>query len=309
MNPLIEKRADPLIYRHNDGYYYFTASVPEYDRIELRRSETINGLSEAKTVDIWHKHETGEMSCLIWAPELHYIKDKWYIYFAAGHTMEVLDHRVYVLECGSDNPLTGEWIERGRVDTGEDKFALDATTFVYEGRQYLVWAQQETDELGHSSIFIAPMKNPWTLETTPAILSRPEYEWERRLFAVNEGPAVIVRNGKVFITYSASGVDENYCMGMLWCDLEQDFLNAANWNKATEPVFKTSYENEQYGPGHNSFTVAEDGKTDLLVYHARDYAKIIGDPLFDPNRHTRVKPFGWDDSGMPDFGVPPRNND
>ncbi|MDA5483519.1 alpha-N-arabinofuranosidase, partial [Yersinia intermedia] len=35
-NPLIEQRADPFIYRHTDGYYYFTASVPEYDRLELR---------------------------------------------------------------------------------------------------------------------------------------------------------------------------------------------------------------------------------------------------------------------------------
>lgn len=305
-NPLILQRADPFIYRHDDGYYYFTGSVPEYDRIELRRAKTIDGLAGAQTADVWRRHESGEMSCLIWAPELHRVHGKWYIYFAAGHTMEVLDHRLYVLECEAENPLTGEWTEKGRVDTGADRFALDATTFVCEGRQYLVWAQRETDALGCSSLFIAPMRDPWTLAQAPAVLSRPEYEWERRLFAVNEGPAVLVRGGRVFISYSASGVDENYCMGLLWCEPERDLMEPGNWHKARRPVFATSRKNAQYGPGHNSFTVAEDGKTDLLVYHARDYAKIAGDPLYDPNRHARVKAFDWDENGMPDFGVPPR---
>ena len=31
----IPQRADPYVYRHTDGTYYFTASVPEYDRIVL----------------------------------------------------------------------------------------------------------------------------------------------------------------------------------------------------------------------------------------------------------------------------------
>lgn len=46
--------------------------------------------------------------------------------------------------------------------------------------------------------------------------------------------------------------------------------------------------NGQYGPGHNSFTISEDGSQDILVYHARSYREIVGDPLYDPNRHTRV---------------------
>lgn len=30
-NPWIVQRADPYVYRHTDGSYYFTATVPEYD--------------------------------------------------------------------------------------------------------------------------------------------------------------------------------------------------------------------------------------------------------------------------------------
>ena len=54
-NPLIPQRADPHVMLHLDGYYYFTATVPEYDRLELRRSKTIEGLSAAETKVVWKK--------------------------------------------------------------------------------------------------------------------------------------------------------------------------------------------------------------------------------------------------------------
>lgn len=115
-NPLIEQRADPWIYKHTDGYYYFTASVPEYDRIELRRSKTIEGLTNADAKVVWVKHESGLMSANIWAPEIHYIDGKWYIYYAAARTSEtkdgLFDHRMFVLENSSANPLEGEFIEK-----------------------------------------------------------------------------------------------------------------------------------------------------------------------------------------------------
>ena len=84
-NPFIEQRADPYILFH-EGYYYFIASVPEYDRLALRRAGSLDGLRRADEVVVWRKPDTGPMSQLIWAPELHHIDGKWYIYFAATHT-------------------------------------------------------------------------------------------------------------------------------------------------------------------------------------------------------------------------------
>ena len=60
----------------------------------------------------------------------------------------------------------------------------------------------------------------------------------------------------------------------------------------------------QYGPGHNGFTVSEDGTEDLLVYHSRNYTELKGDPLSDPNRHARIEIIKWKEDGTPDFGVP-----
>ncbi|MNC97668.1 Glycosyl hydrolases family 43 [compost metagenome] len=48
--------------------------------------------------------------------------------------------------------------------------------------------------------------------------------------------------------------------------------------------------------------------TDLIVYHARSYKEIKGDPLRDPNRHTRVQAVKWRADGTPDFGVPRKDD-
>lgn len=311
--PLILQRADPYIYKHTDGYYYFSASVPAYNLIELRRSKTIEGLQNAMPRTIWRKHPvgSGEQSELIWAPEIHFIKNKWYIYYAASHTTEfdkngMFQHRMFCIECDVTDPMVSEdnWLERGQVKTPMNSFALDATVFEQKNKLYYVWAQKDINIEGNSNLYIAEMLNPWTIKGTPVMLSKPEYEWETRVFSVNEGPAVLHKNGKLFMTYSGSATDENYCMGMLVADDSDDLLNPDSWIKQKEPVFESDIVNGLYGPGHNSFTVSEDNEQDLMVYHIRNYTDIKGDPLYDPNRHTMVQAIGFDDRGYPIFGKP-----
>ncbi|MES3023015.1 MAG: glycoside hydrolase family 43 protein [Pseudomonadota bacterium] len=306
LTPLIEQRADPHIYRHTDGYYYFTASVPAFDRIELRRAASIEALARAPTVDVWIKPDTGAYSELIWAPELHFNAGAWYVYFAAAPSREIknklFQHRMYALRNTGANPLEGEWEFMGQVETGIDSFCLDATTFSHKGVLYYLWAQKDEAIEGNSNLYIAPMATPWQLGGPPVMLSKPEFDWEIRGFWVNEGPSVLKRNGKIFISYSASATDENYAMGLLWADEDADLLDPAAWTKLREPVLQTCYEHGVYGPGHNSFTLGADGASVMLVYHARTYTEIIGDPLWNPDRHTYVKVLRWDEMGMPVFG-------
>lgn len=309
-NPFIEQRADPFILQHGDGYY-FIASVPEYDRLEIRRAVKLNELPNAEPVVVWRKPAHGPMSELIWAPELHHIDGKWYIYFAATHTQELdqlnmFQHRMFALECADADPLSGKWVEKGQVKTQFDSFCLDATTFKHQGKQWYLWAQKDPSIAGNSNIYLAELETPWAIKGNPVMLSKPELDWECRGFLVNEGPAVIVHGDKLFISYSASATDENYCIGLLWIDLNADPTKAENWHKSPRPIFTTSYENKQFGPGHNSFTQTQDGQ-DILVYHARNYTEIEGDPLYDPNRHTRLKTIEWDVNGMPVFGMPAKD--
>lgn len=301
-NPLAFQRADPFVTRAADGTYYFIATVPEYDRIEIRRSQTINGIKEAEPVVVWRKHETGPMGNHIWAPELHRIDGTWYIYFAAGSAEEKWRLRMYALSNSSEDPTTGEWIEEGRIVSNRDEFSLDATTFELDGQRYMIWTDRASDEVVNTGLYISKMVTPTKLDDKQVVISQPEYTWEVQGHRVNEGPAVLIRYGKVFVTFSASATDANYCIGLLWADKNSDLLDPDSWHKLPEPVFYTNERLKRFGPGHNSFTVAEDGKTDVMIYHARDYKEINGEPLYDPNRHARARVLRWTDDGMPYFG-------
>jgi len=299
--PFIEQRADPYLYKHTDGYYYFTGSYPLYDRIVLRRAKTIAELPEAEELVIWEAHETGIMGAHIWAPELHFIDGKWYIHFAAGERENPWLLRPYVLECADDNPVTGEWVEKGQINIQFESFSLDATTFEHRGKRYLVWAQKINDNQ-ISNLYIGEMENPWTIKNQ-VLLSTPEYEWEKSVFAVNEGAAVIKKNDKIFIAFSGNATDHTYAMGYLSADQSADLLDPSVWYKTPEPVFETNEETQEYGPGHNSFSVDEDGY-DLIVYHARPYKEIKGNSLYDHNRHARIQRLFWNEDGTPFFGIP-----
>ncbi|WP_457030019.1 family 43 glycosylhydrolase [Kitasatospora sp. P5_F3] len=303
-NTLISQRADAQIYKHTDGYYYFTATAPEYDRIILRRATTIQGLATAAETVIWTKHATGAMGAHIWAPEIHFIDGKWYVYFAAGSTTDIWKIRMYVLESSAANPVTGSWTEKGQIATPMDSFALDATTFVVNGTRYLSWAQKDPAIATNSNVYIAKLANPWTISGTPARLTVPTYAWETVGYKVNEGPAVIQHGGKVFMTFSAAATDSNYCLGLLTASASSDLTDPASWSKTATPVFTSNAATSQYGPGHNQFTTSEDGRSDILVYHDRGYKDITGDPLNDPNRRTRVQKLYWNADGTPNFGIP-----
>ncbi|TFW29296.1 alpha-N-arabinofuranosidase [Duganella callida] len=260
-NPLVPQRADPQVELHSDGYYYYTATVPEYDRIELRRVKDLNDLGRAEPKVIWRKHDAGLMSANIWAPEIHYIDGRWYLYFTASRVDAPFDIRLYVLENPSPNPLEGAWTERGQIKTGWESFSLDATTFAIGQQRYLVWTQRPPGAEQHlTAIYMA--------------------------------------------TYSASATDANYAMGMLTADAGADLLDPRSWKKSSVPVLASSAQNGQYGPGHNGFTTTPDGKQDILIYHARNYRDIAGNPLKDPNRNTRAQIIHWRADGTPDFGVP-----
>lgn len=298
---LIPQRADPYVLRHKDSYYYFTASVPEYDRIVLRRSWTIAGLSNAGEAVIWRKHASGPMSWHIWAPELHHVEDAWHVYFAAGRAEAPWDIRIHVLRNASPDPFVGTWEELGQVRTDWDSFSLDATTFTANGKRYLSWAQHDPKLGPGTSVYLAEMATPTTLASHQARITQPTLPWETIGHRVNEGPAVLRRNGNLYLTFSASATDENYCIGLLRASETSNLLDPASWTKTPTPVFSTDALQSRYGPGHNSFTVSEDGKTDLLVYHARTYPGTYPDPLKDPNRDAYVRAISWQDD-VPAFG-------
>ena len=278
-NPFIPERADPYVTKGPDGYYYFSASYPAYlnvdagyDRIILRRSDTVIGLATAEEHTIWSAHNEGVMSKHIWAPEIHFIGGKWYIFFAAGEKEAIWNIRPFVLMCEGSDPINDKWVEMGKMKAceGDDRsfteFSLDMTYFENNGKHYLVWAEK----LGDSSLFMAEITpaEPWKLISKPILLTKPEYEWELIRHKVNEGPAVLKTDDKIYVFFSASGTGAEYCVGKVYADRNADLMDINSWTKCTEPALQTSDLVGEAGPGHNSFVVDENGNQ-LLVYHAR----------------------------------------
>jgi len=182
----IEDRADPYITLGNDGYYYFTASYPMYgggdangyDRIILRRAKTIEELKDAEEKVIWDESESIISYRFIWAPEIHYIDGKWYMYYAASTSSNnVWDIRCHVLMCTGDDPYNDEWVEKGKFQAAEGDsvsftgFSLDMTYFECNGRHYVIWAQS----VGNSNLYMAEINpaEPWKTITKAMLLTKP----------------------------------------------------------------------------------------------------------------------------------------
>lgn len=327
-NPFILHRADPFIYKHTDGMYYFTASYTDMEHnlegkyqylyIILRRSATLGGLAdgsgayEEKVVYERKPIAGGTLSPHIWAPEIHYIEGNWYIYYTTTISDESSWRiRPHCLECRDRDPLCGTWELKGPVvtevkdDIAFTDFSLDHTHFEHKGKHYFLWAQKTNNT---SDIFIAQLSNPWTLCTPAVRLSHPEYAWELHGFPVDEGPGVIKHGDKIFLTFSGSGTDALYCVGLLYAEETADLLDAASWKKLPYPVFQSSRATGQFGLGHNSFTRSDDDTEDLIIYHGRQEERYLAEedyqPLYDAGRNASVGKIYWDEDGMPNFSVP-----
>ncbi len=313
-SPLAFQRADPYLYKHTDGKYYFTATCPQYDRIEIRCADTVNGIRTAAARVVWRKHSHGAMACHIWAPEIHFIMGKWVIYFAAGHKPGKWKIRPYALICKGNDPMKDAWEEAGMLQAADGdpypftNFSLDTTVFEQNGRWYIIWAQKfGTPEVEKdiSNLYIAELATPTKLKTFHVLLSTPDYDWERDGgFWVNEAPAILKHDGKIYCAFSASATGACYCIGLLRADQNADLIDPRSWSKDRYPVFSTNAALKVYGPGHNCFVEGDDGEQ-IALMHFRNYEKIHGDPLDDHNRHAHVVKVEYGEDGAPKFVIDP----
>lgn len=313
-NPLLSHGAEPWAVFHR-GVYYYTQG--EENKIILRKTTDLTALHAAETKTVWLP-PTREASFHLWAPELHFIDNKWYIYFA-GDDGNMDNHQIYVLENEAADPLEGEFKMKGAIQTDQtNNWAIHATTFEHDGKRYLLWCGWKQRRINEEiqCIYLAPMKNPWTIDGPRVLLSQPEYEWERQWvnpdgsktaypIHVNEAPQFFYSKNrdKLLIYYCASGSwTPYYCIGLLTATPGSDLLDAASWKKSPEPVFRSSAENEVYGPGSPCFVPSPDGRQWYMLYHARHIPNDAPGAL--ESRSPRLQKIEWDAEGMPVLGIP-----
>ncbi|WP_324671536.1 glycoside hydrolase family 43 protein [Hymenobacter sp. GOD-10R] len=296
-NPLLDNGPDPWVTRHN-GYYYYMNTMG--NRLVIRKTKVLSQVSAASATTVWTPPATGPNSGGIWAPELHFQRGKWYLYYTAADAQKFNDDTrgVFVLENSAADPTTGQWIDRGKINTRYP--GLDGSVFEDRGQLYFLYSAY----VGPQSVLcIAPMQNPWTLlADKEVVIATPTYTWEKGGGRqILEGPEFLRgKKGQVFIVYSASACwDDNYSLGMLTASGQSDLLQASSWTKSSEPVFCKSVANSVYGPGHNSFTTSPNGRQDWIVYHAKDAPTGKCE-----QRSLRMQPFSWNPDGTPRFGAP-----
>ncbi|PKD19077.1 glycosyl hydrolase family 43 [Salegentibacter salinarum] len=305
-NPLLPSGADPYSTYYN-GYYYYTHTLQ--DKLVLWKTKNLANIAAAESKIIWTPPEGTMYSKDIWAPEFHIIDNKWYVYFAADDGNNE-NHRMYVLENDNEDPFQGEWDFKGKVAAWPDRWAIDGNVFTYEDERYMIWSGWEGHTNGQQNIYIAKMKNPWTIEGKRVLISEPTYVWEKQgdlddeenppHVNVNEGPQYLEHNGEIFIVYSANGCwTDYYSLGLLSFKGE-DILDPGSWIKHNKPIFKKSEENSVYAPGHNSFFKSPDDSEDWILYHANSRP---GEGC-GTRRSPRMQKIKWNEDGTPNLGTP-----
>lgn len=329
-SPLAQCRADPyVIYNEQDGMYYFTSSYMQadlknpYAKLILRRADSISGLTDAEEVTIWDASR-GVAKPYYWAPELHYIGGYWRII-----ALSTIDGwKMTIFTCtGGDLMNPDDWEYTGVVKNapnGKALGAFDTTFFEYDGVCYYV-----SPASGNINITTFDPADLLTPTSDLVAISTPTYAWEYNITTgqdIEEGSAVMMHDGKIYITYAASTVDMNYAVALLYADLDDDLTDPASWTKYPYPVLSTpdltttvtepDFANEKdgvytgtFGPGHNSLTVDKNGNP-VIIYHARDWADDFTNGngkygLLDPGRHAYAANIHFGADGFPIFNMTP----
>ncbi|MCD8273889.1 MAG: glycoside hydrolase family 43 protein [Alistipes sp.] len=311
-NPVYTQNSNTSITYHEGLYYYLQDTR---DKLLLYVSEDptdFDGKERHVICDVpkdynLHHH---------WHPQIVPIDGTWYIYFAAddGNTD---NHQLYVLENPSPDPTRGKFRMKGRISTDpENNWAIHAHVFPYEGAWYMAWSGWETRRIFAETqcLYIARMKNPWTLDTPRMLISKPEYEWECQWInpdgstriayplMVNESPFFFCNDStdKAYLYYSASASwTPYYSIGQLSAPKGSDLLDPASWTKRPKPVLAQNREEDIYGPGYPFIIPSPDSTEYYLVYMARsNEINMHGNTSFG----IYMQKIAFGDDGAPEIG-------
>lgn len=278
---------------------------------------------------LWRPPPNTPYSGDIWAPEIHSLHGRWYIYFAADDPSTKpkpnYSHRMFVLEGPSSqlSPLDpNAWKFAGRVGGMPDQqWAIDGTVVELQGQHYFIYSgwpleNNAVPDESKQELFILRMKNPTECDPTPPTrISTPDFQWEYSgRSGINEGPQLLVSPdefGKwVGIVYSCAGSwTSEYKMGVLKFLPGSDPMDPKAWVKRGEPLLKCRRDGRPpYGPGHGNFVVVDaaggdnpdsggrininsGGKEVWAVFHATDRRTGW------EGRRARVMRVGWGEDG------------
>ncbi|WP_052737760.1 family 43 glycosylhydrolase [Bacillus sp. SA1-12] len=298
---MIRGYADPGVIKYNGKYYLIATNESGFTSLDVREADTILGLKDSPVNTIFNHNTSGELSGSLWAPEFHNINGDLYVFCAGGspHWYTVQSY-VMKLKDGGNPATPTDWETPKRVLKKDGGFLADSgltydmTYFEHKNEHYVIYnyggPAGTPDEI--STLLIAKINpdEPWKLTTDPIVINKPNYGWERLTTEVVEGSFILKHGDQIHLTYSASGVDTTYCLGLLSANENSDLLDPASWTKNNYPILNSESVSGEYGPGHNSYALDEDGNL-VNVYHTM--------PAGGGHRNISARIVHWAADGTP----------
>ncbi len=304
VNPIAEG-ADPWVTRDPVSGAYLWCFSEGNRGIAISRSASLTRIGLKQIV--WQAPPSGPSSREVWAPELHFLDDRWYIYFAASDGRNE-NHTAFVLQSASADPFSA-WTLHGPLRTGQSAdsdappiWAIDMTVLQLQGRRYAIWSGWDAPGTDRQFLYIAEMASPTRLKSDRVQLcSNADYDWERtepgaQHRGLHEGPQVFQQRGRTWLVYScgASWLP-TYKLGLLELT-GTDPLDPASWRKHPEPIFQGT--EATYGVGHSCWVPSRDGQQLWHIFHAKR------DRRPGWQRAVFAQPMQSGDDGRPVFGSP-----
>jgi len=314
--PLANGYGDPVLLKW-EGKWHFIATNDNLDDIGIyiRQGDTVEELFREDVVEhlILPLDPSRHLIQTFWAPEFHMIGGELYILFAVGpekwgpqcHMMKLKKGCSLIREDSWEDPI--RVVKKDGTPLATDAITLDMTFIPARSGSYVVWSYREhimTPMDSGSMLYIATIDEaqPWKLTSDPVLLTRPLYGWENVDGTINnEGPYAFIKDHKIYLTYSGGSANAyTYALGLLTADDSDDLLDLASWHKSHTPVLTYYSVEGEYGPGHNSFYIDDDGEL-MIAYHGET----------DIREHLRcdgIRRVHFRADGRPDFELSNEQN-
>lgn len=295
-NPLLPSGPDPWVAQYGREYYFLST---ENDRISIRKVTNVADVRNSPPITVWVAPREGPNSASIWAPELHRINDRWYIYYTGSdkNNNKPGDRWIFALGTDSDDPVSANWIDLGKVNTKYP--GIDGTIFPYLGKIYLIYSAFIRPD---SVLVLAEMKGI-TQVGNEVVIARPDRAWERlEGTQILQSPEFLLGSkGDLIITYGAGTCrSDDASIGMLNAPAGSNPLDPNVWIKRAAPIFTKDPERKVFGVGQGGFFLSPDQKQGWYIYHANPRAGM----KCSQKRSPRIQPFTFDSSGFPYLGRP-----
>lgn len=276
--------ADPFVLRWRDEYFAYGTGeglartrdgAPAAFEV-LRSRDLVNWEALGGALPVAHENAGNAF----WAPEVAAHEGRFYLYYSSAPPAKDELHRLRVAV--ADRP-EGPFADGGLVLPEGEGFTIDAHPFrdPRDGQWYLFFAKDFFENRAGTGLAVVPLTQDLRrAATAPRTVLLANHDWQiyerdrllygRRWTAWHtvEGPSVVVHEGRYYCFYSG-GNWQTRDYGVSYAMAEHPL---GPWHHApeSEPIVLREHPPEVLGPGHNSYTIAPDGRTELLVYHAWD---------------------------------------